>query len=102
MREVGLDRIAGSDQVTLYQANGCDHCDHSGYRGRAAILELLVMSEPVRKAVLEGGDADRIRTAALAHGMAPMRDDGLRKALAGLTTVAEVERVCQADDHAAV
>jgi len=97
VRETGLDRIAGSDQVTLYQANGCEHCDHSGYRGRAAILELLVMSEPVRKAILEHSDADSIRDAAIANGMAPMRDDGLRKALAGLTTVAEVERVCQAD-----
>jgi len=97
VRETGLDRIAGSDQVTLYQANGCEHCDHSGYRGRAAILELLVMSEPVRSAILEHRDADSIRAAAIANGMAPMRDDGLRKALAGLTTVAEVERVCQAD-----
>jgi general secretion pathway protein E len=97
VRETGLDRIAGSANITLYQANGCPHCDHSGYRGRAAILELLVMSEPVRRAILEQGDADSIRAAALAHGMVPMRDDGLRKCLAGLTTVAEVERVSQAD-----
>jgi general secretion pathway protein E len=107
LRELGLDRIAGTEQLTLYQANGCSHCDHSGYRGRVAILELLIMSEPIRKAILEQGDADSIRNAALSQGMVPMRDDGLRKCVSGLTTVAEVERVCQADDmdaskHAAV
>ncbi len=95
VREVGLDRIAGTTDITLYRGRGCVHCDHSGYRGRAAILELLVMNEPVRKAILEQGDADSIRAAAVAHGMQPMRDDGLRKALARLTTVAEVARVCQ-------
>jgi len=97
LRETGLDRLAGSGAVTLYQAEGCDHCDHSGYRGRVAILELLIMSEPVRRAIIEQGDADSVRHAAQAQGMVPIRDDGLRKALAGITTVAEVERVCQAD-----
>jgi general secretion pathway protein E len=102
VRETGLDRIAGGSAVTLYKPLGCDHCEHTGYWGRTTILELLVMSEPLRRVILEQRDADAIRRVALAEGMVPMRDDGLRKALDGLTTVEEVERVTQASDHAVV
>ena len=102
VRETGLDRVAGGTDLTLYRAVGCDHCEHSGYWGRSSILELLVMSEPLRRVILESRDAEAIRRVALAEGMVPMREDGLRKALAGLTTVEEVERVTQASEHALV
>jgi type II secretory ATPase GspE/PulE/Tfp pilus assembly ATPase PilB-like protein len=88
--------------VTLYRPVGCEACEHTGYRGRTTILELLVMTEAVRRIILEQRDADAIRRVALAEGMVPMREDGLRKALAGLTTVEEVERVSQATDDALV
>jgi general secretion pathway protein E len=102
VREVGLEAVSGQAQPTLYRAKGCEHCEYSGYWGRITILELLVMTESVRRAVLEQSDAETIRSAALADGMRPMRDDGLRKAQLGLTTVEEVERVTQETEHAVV
>ena len=60
------------------------------------------MTENVRRAVLEQSDAETIRNAAIQDGMRPMREDGLRKALLGLTTVEEVERVTQESEHAMV
>jgi general secretion pathway protein E len=102
VREVGLDEVSGQAQPTLYRAKGCEHCEQSGYWGRITILELLVMTEKVRRAVLEQSDAETIRNAAIEDGMRPMREDGLRKALLGLTTVEEVERVTQESEHAMV
>jgi general secretion pathway protein E len=100
--EIGLARLAGGATITLYKPVGCEHCERTGYWGRTTILELLVMTEAIRRVILEQRDADAIRRAALAAGMVPMRDDGLNKALAGQTTVEEVERVTQASDHAVV
>jgi len=82
-------------EVTLYRAPGCDECEGTGYRGRTGILELLVVSDAVGRAILEHGDAKAIQRVALDEGMRSMYEDGLRKALAGLTTVEEVVRVTQ-------
>ena len=79
----------------LYRAQGCPACDHTGYRGRLTILELLTMTDALRRAIIDRADADTLRSIALSQGMNTMRTDGLRKALAGLTTIEEVERVAQ-------
>jgi len=92
---LGLERLGAGEGTSLYRAVGCAHCEHTGYRGRTSILELLVMSDPVRQAVLQHGDAQAIRDAALEHGMVSMYQDGLRKALDGQTSVEEVVRVVQ-------
>jgi general secretion pathway protein E len=91
--ELGLHRLSDAVELTLYRPRGCEACDHSGYRGRTCILELLVISDPVRQVVLNHGDAGAIRAAASAHGAASMHEDGLRKAVAGITSIEEVERV---------
>ncbi len=88
--ELGLARLSDSRALTLYRATGCDACDGSGYRGRTCILELLVMSDAVRQVILAHGDAAAIRSA---DGTTSMHEDGLRKVLAGITSVEEVERV---------
>jgi len=93
--ELGLETLAGNPSPTLYRARGCDACDHTGYRGRTTILELLVMNEPLRRAIIARADADQLREIAVREGMTDMRIDGLSKALQGLTTVEEVERVVQ-------
>ena len=81
--------------VILYRAKGCAQCEDSGYRGRTCILELLIMTDPIRQAVLEHADASTLRAVALSHGMVGMYEDGLAKAVAGVTTVEEVVRVTQ-------
>jgi len=74
---------------------GCAACRGTGYRGRSAIHELLVVDDPVRALVMARADAAQVRHHATAAGMATLRDDGLEKARAGVTTVAEVLRVTQ-------
>jgi general secretion pathway protein E len=90
-----LDRYAGRPDVTLYRAAGCERCAGTGYAGRTAIVELLRMTDPIRELVLGHADAGKLATAAVAHGMRTMLQDGLRKAVQGATTVEEVLRVTQ-------
>jgi len=95
----GLRRFAGDNPITLYRAVGCEHCGYTGYRGRIAILELLVMIEPIKQLVLKHSDAGEIARAAAEGGMRFMLDDGLCKAVAGETTLEEVRRVIQEQSH---
>jgi general secretion pathway protein E len=90
-----LQRFSANGDITLYRAVGCEHCRHTGYTGRSAILELLVMTDSLRQLVLKRADAGMIARAAAAEGMCPMFDDGLRKAMAGDTSIDEVLRVTQ-------
>jgi general secretion pathway protein E len=91
--QLGLAELAGGQHVTLFAAKGCSACERTGYRGRTVIAEVLVMSEAVRRAVLEHRDGKDIERLAVAEGMQNMKVDGLRKALAGVTTIEEVTRV---------
>jgi general secretion pathway protein E len=95
----GLRRFAGDGPITLYRAVGCEHCGHTGYSGRIAILELLVMTDPIKQLVLKHSDAGVIARAAVEGGMRFMLDDGLHKAVAGETTLEEVRRVTQEQSH---
>ncbi|NEV61292.1 type II secretion system ATPase GspE [Thiorhodococcus minor] len=85
------------DSVDLHRAVGCDACNGTGYRGRLVITEVLLMSEAIRKAVLDHATATEIRRIAVEENMETMYQDGLRKALAGRTTIEEVLRVAEAD-----
>jgi len=88
-----LDRFADDGKITLHRAVGCEHCGDTGYSGRLAILEILMMSSEIRDLVLKRCDVADIARLAAEQGMVSMRDDGLRKAAAGLTTIEEVLRV---------
>ena len=100
VQQYGLDRILPpGSPLTLYNACGCEHCEHTGYWGRTTIAELLVMTETIRRVIIDKGDADAIRRVAISEGMNTMHEDGLRKALLGLTTLEEVERVTQAENE---
>jgi len=79
--------------ITLYQASGCPECNGVGYRGRIAIFEFLKMSETIARGVLEGASERQISEQAIKEGMQTMYSDGMAKARAGITTVAEVLRV---------
>ncbi len=79
----------------LYRPVGCDQCRGSGYRGRTGIHELLVLDEPMRRAVLEGRDASVLNGIAVQSGMRSLHEDGLRKVAAGVTTLDELARVTQ-------
>ncbi|HEV2673309.1 MAG TPA: ATPase, T2SS/T4P/T4SS family [Aliidongia sp.] len=88
--QLRLPTPEGGGPIRLHRACGCAACHGTGYRGRLAIAEFLVMTDPIRRLVLRHADAVEIQSAAQQEGMVPMYDDGVRKALAGLTTVEEV------------
>jgi type IV pilus assembly protein PilB len=75
------------------EAVGCSRCGGSGYRGRMGLYEVMSVDERVRTLVLEHGSVDEIAAAAEQAGMARLRDDGLQKVRAGLTSIAEIERM---------
>lgn len=77
---------------------GCVHCQGTGYRGRLVVHELLVVDEPLRDALRTSAEAPLLRRVARRSGMTPLLHDGLNKAYAGLTTVAEVLRVAKPGD----
>jgi general secretion pathway protein E len=88
-----ISELEEVSDVTLHRAVGCDACGGTGYRGRTMILELMVMTEVLRSLVLQRADARDIQAAAVSEGMQTMHAHGLRKALAGVTTIEEVARV---------
>lgn len=91
--QLQLGRVTNSDPITLYQATGCEHCNGSGYLGRTGLLELLVLSDPIRRLILRRAEAHEIKQAAVEAGMRTMYQDGVYKILAGTTTLEEVLRV---------
>jgi type IV pilus assembly protein PilB len=93
LRAAGLD-AARLDDRTLYRAEGCGECQFTGYDGRVAAFELLVLDATLRDMAFRNEATPAIRAQAeRSHCMVPLRDDGLRKALSGVTTLSEVLRV---------
>jgi len=76
--------------VTLMEGAGCEACHGTGFRGRIGIFELFTVDEEMQRMIYENHRSAAIRQRALAKGMRTLREDGLRKAKAGLTTVEEV------------
>lgn len=79
--------------IILYKPVGCAACSGHGYKGRLAILELLVMSDSIRKQIMQHEEAFNIHQLAITEGMATMYEDGITKALQGITTLEEIMRV---------
>jgi general secretion pathway protein E len=90
---IGLAGLDAPADATLYRPVGCIACSGTGYRGRTMILELLRMTDVLRPLVLHHAEARALQAAAVAEGMQTMYVHGLRKALAGITSVEEVVRV---------
>jgi type IV pilus assembly protein PilB len=76
-----------------YEPVGCSRCGGSGYRGRVGLYEVMSVSEPIRALILERASVDAMVEVAVREGMRRLRDDGLEKIRAGLTSIAEVERM---------
>jgi type IV pilus assembly protein PilB len=77
----------------FYQSVGCDACNHTGYRGRTAIHELLDMSDNIREMIVERRPGSEIRRAAEAEGLKSLRSSALQKVFAGVSTLHEANRV---------
>jgi type II secretory ATPase GspE/PulE/Tfp pilus assembly ATPase PilB-like protein len=82
-------------QTRAYRGRGCAACMNSGYKGRIAIFEYLSINDDIKHAILAKASADEIRQIAVKAGMKLLKQDGLKKALQGETTIEEVLRVTQ-------
>ncbi len=78
---------------TFYMNVGCDACNHTGYRGRTAIHELLDLSDNIREMIVERRPGSEVRRAAEAEGLTSLRDSALKKVFAGISTLHEINRV---------
>ncbi|MGR9115830.1 MAG: type II secretion system ATPase GspE [Gammaproteobacteria bacterium] len=93
IEEMRLRRFQPEGDILLHKSVGCQACGGLGYRGRMAIIEFLVMTDSIRKMIMAHEEAGEIQRLAITEGMQTMHDDGLVKALQGLTTLEEVLRV---------
>lgn len=94
-RSSGLD---ASPDTPVFLPQGCPACNHTGFRGRTVIAEVLVPDEAIRGLVLERSGASLIHAAAIAQGMETLRHNGLRRVLDGVTSLEEVSRVVQQEE----
>jgi general secretion pathway protein E len=92
LRDIGLKRNVVLE-YELFRRKGCPACMNTGYRGRTAIFEILVMEENIKKLILRTTDANQINEEAAKRGMETLIEDGARKVLQGITTIEEVLRV---------
>jgi general secretion pathway protein E len=83
------------DGKKLYHGTGCANCIDTGYVGREGIFELMTIDDEIRESIMANTGSNRIKQIAIRKGMFTLRQDGLRKALAGDTTIKEVLRVAQ-------
>jgi type II secretory ATPase GspE/PulE/Tfp pilus assembly ATPase PilB-like protein len=83
-----------NDKFVLYSPKGCDACDKSGYKGRMAIHELLVNSDAIKRHIQKKATVEMLRDTAMEEGMTTLLQDGIMKALDGLTDIKQVRRVC--------
>jgi type II secretory ATPase GspE/PulE/Tfp pilus assembly ATPase PilB-like protein len=79
-------------ETKLYLGTGCNLCAGTGYRGRTGIFEFMVMSDAIRRMLRSHGNSVEIKAQAIAEGMMTMKQDGMRKAREGITTIGEVMR----------
>ncbi len=86
-------------QASLYQGRGCPECAHTGYKSRIGLFEIFLINDVVRHLIFERVSAAVLRTKARELGMRTLREDGLRKVIAGQTTLEEVFRVTMGDKN---
>ena len=97
LRELGLGNLNPSEPHQFFIGSGCDRCFQTGYRGRTGVYELMLINEEIQDLIYKRETAGAIKKAALEAGLKTLRMDGARKVLEGITTIAEVLRVTQAD-----
>jgi general secretion pathway protein E len=101
LKRLGISE-AEARSTTFYRAKGCDECAKTGYKGRMALFEIMLMTPEIAHMTMERTDAAQIQRQAIKDGMTLLLDDGIRKAKLGLTTIEEVLTVAAASfDQAA-
>ena len=94
LKSIGItpDALVGK---TIYRPKGCNTCLHTGYKGRRAIFEIMMMTDTIKSLCLQTSDSNLIKQEAIKQGMTTLRQDGVNKIINGMTSVEEVFRVTQ-------
>jgi len=89
-------KLFGDDkgQITLYEKVGCEKCTNTGYAGRVGLHELMIGTDPVKKAIQEHARVAELFAIALDEGMRTLKQDGIEKVLSGITDIQQVRAVC--------
>ncbi|OIR11367.1 type II secretion system protein E [mine drainage metagenome] len=91
--------VRHDENITIYRAAGCDICQHQGYTGRQAIMEILRMDSDIDDLIARRASIRDLKNAALERGFRPLAQDGIRRILQGVTSIAEVARVVDLSDR---
>jgi len=92
LAEIG---VRANGPLTAYHPAGCARCNHTGYRGRVGIFELMMIDDDIRAMVTQTSDAKSIKRRAMEKGMGSLRADGARKVVKGVTSIEEVLRATE-------
>ncbi len=92
LEEYEIDR----NKIILYKGEGCPHCKDTGYKGRIAIFELMIITDNIRDLITRNVTTVKLRETAIKEGMCMLKEDGLKKVSAGITTIDEILRVASA------
>ncbi len=97
LSKLNLPQNLDVNKITFFRGEGCPACKNTGYKGRKGIYEIMILNEEIRTLTYKNASADLIKKAAIKNGMRSLRQDGLIKALKGITSLEEVFRVTNAD-----
>ena len=94
---VGIDPAEVASGVETYVGKGCPECNNTGYRGRVAVYEVMVMHQSIKESVLKGASTDELKREAIKLGMSTLRMSAIQKVRDGITTIEEAVRVTDSD-----
>ncbi len=89
--------IKDKKNARFFRGKGCDYCKGTGFHGRSGIFELMTIDDEMREMIISGASTVALRKKCQSKGMKTLSEDGLNKAISGVTTIEEVARVCE--DH---
>ncbi|HCC69309.1 MAG TPA: type II secretion system protein GspE, partial [Nitrospiraceae bacterium] len=92
LKAMGLTGLEESVK-TAFKGTGCPICNNTGYLGRTTIGEIFIVSDDIRELIYSGASVGAIKEVAIRNGMTTIRENGIRKAIAGITTFVEILRV---------
>jgi type II secretory ATPase GspE/PulE/Tfp pilus assembly ATPase PilB-like protein len=92
IRNIGLDH---GGEIKLFRGKGCENCNYTGFHGRTAIYEILIVDREIKRLIIEKATASEIKSKAVENGMTTLMRDGWYKVMKGVTTPEEIMKVCQ-------
>lgn len=93
-----LESLGLNEHISLYRGKGCPVCRNTGYRGRVGTFEVLLVDDEIRELIVKKVSSEEIKEKAIQNGMKVMKDDAIRKAIMGITTLEEAMSLTQAED----